>query len=385
LKIAINALFLREKVSGGTETYVTNIVRHWYDAAPPGIDFVFLANHQPVWWKCERSHFSLIKIQGLRSQWRRILYEQSVLPLQSWRWDLLFNPGYVGVAGARCPQVITIHDAYAWILPKEAGRLRTLYWRMMIQITAKQAKRVIAVSENTRSDIVRYTGLSPNRIIVIPESGDHVPMQLNSEADADCGDPYFLSVGFFKDVKNPERTLAAFARYRETRKLLGLQPCRLKLVGAVVGARGMEIQRLAAQTEGVDFCGRVDDTQLHRLVGGAFAFVFASLYEGFGIPILEAQRLGCPVLTSRTSSMPEVAGTGAIFVNPLDIDSIKDGMLRLHDPEERPRLLLAGIANQKRFSWQEASARTLQTLCQAGTGLSDSPTVSGTLERAIGL
>jgi glycosyltransferase involved in cell wall biosynthesis len=361
MKVAINALFLRTKVAGGTETYVTNIVRRWYEAPLSDTEFLLLANHTPEWWEGDRPWFRLRQVDEATSLARRVIYEQVAVAWESRNWDVLFCPGYVGVLKARCPQVITVHDAYAWVLPKEAGRFRTLYWRFMILRSVRKAEAVIAVSESTRKDIVRYTAVDLAKVRVVLEAGDHFPeTEMEAGPDPKVGEPpYFLSVGFFKSVKNPERTLSAYSEYRRTRLAQGKPACRLKLVGAVLGREAEELQARAAGIDGVDILGRVDDARLRRLLAGAYGFLFASLYEGFGIPILEAQRAGCPVVTSDTSSMPEVAGEGALLVDPLDKASLVQAMIQLHQPGIRAGLIESGRRNSARFSWRRASEETL--------------------------
>lgn len=362
MRIAINALFLRTKVAGGTETYVTNVVRPWYEGGRTDLCFELYANHIPCWWRGNREGFRLRLVPGAVSLARRIAYEQAVLALRSPGWDVLFNPGYVGVLGARCPQVVTVHDAYAWVLPKEAGVLRAAYWRWMIARSVRSSAAVIAVSESTRRDLLRFTQAQPERVRVIHEAGDHIPESARPPGEVASGAPFFLAIGIFKEVKNPERALAAYSEYRRRRAGRGLPVCGLKLVGVVRGAQAERIRAMAEATEGVEFLGRVEDDRLRQLLETAAGFLFPSLYEGFGIPILEAQRAGCPVLTSTTSSMPEIAGDGAILVEPLDTGSIAEGLEKLGDPGIRETMIARGRLNAARFSWARASESTLTLL-----------------------
>lgn len=362
IRVAINALFLRTKVAGGTETYVTNIVRPWYESGPQGIQFELLANHEPEWWKGDQPWFRLRVIKSSSSIIRRITYEQFWLPLKRSCWDVIFCPGYVGVILACCPQVVTVHDTYAWVLPCEAGRWRTLYWRIMLQLTVRVSSAVVAVSENTKRDLVRFTRVREESVKVITESGDH--FHGSAGPTVTSGPIYFIAVGFFKPVKNPERILAAYAEYRRERLSQGKPVCTLRLVGGVFGSEAERIHNLAVRAEGVEIMGRVNDDSLRNLLQGAYGFLFPSLYEGFGIPILEAQRVGCPVLTSSTSSMPEVAGHGALFVDPLQVESIRDGLLQFHEPGVRDHLIDEGFRNAGRFSWYKASSETLELVIE---------------------
>jgi len=368
MKIAINALFLRQNRAGGTETYITNIVSRWYQNPEHGCEMVLYANHEPAWWSGDRPWFRLIKVDCALSTAKRIIYEQVVLARASGQWDCLFCPGYVGLLGAACPQVITVHDAYAWVMPREAGRLHTAYWRFMIGRSAPKAAAVIADSENTKKDLLKYTRVVGDRVHVIHLAGDHVPVMAAVDVAKQEKQPnYFLCIGFFKPVKNPQRILTAFSHYRQKALDAGIIPCVLKLAGAVNGKAAEAIANEARKMEGVEIIGRIGDDELITCLAGAFGLIFPSLYEGFGIPILEAQILGCPVLTSSISSMGEVAGDGAILVDPLDVSAIRDGMLALHRTDLRRDLIDKGRANERKFSWEKASNATLSLLKSVAT------------------
>jgi glycosyltransferase involved in cell wall biosynthesis len=269
--------------------------------------------------------------------------------------------------------VITVHDAFAWILPKEAGRLRTLYWRWMIAYSVKFVAAVIAVSVSTRNDLLKHTQVNHSKVHVIPEAGDHVPLKNVVSLSEKISDVkgYFIAVGFFKAVKNPFRILAAYEKYRATMLNKGSEPFGFKLIGAIYGLDAKKIREMASLISGIEILGRIDDAELHKLIGEAHGFIFPSIYEGFGLPILEAQRLGCPVLTSWVSSMPEVAGAGALLVDPLDIESIYQGMLELHCSEKRVELVRKGLDNESRFSWRLAYSKTFELLCSVAQQKND--------------
>ena len=171
--------------------------------------------------------------------------------------------------------------------------------------------------------------------------------------------PYALYVGTIHPRKNIARLLAAHAALRS----------RSDLDLALIGAPGWRSDALVAQAaaqEHVHLLGYVPDADLPALLAGATCFVFPSLYEGFGLPVLEAQSLGVPVMTSHNSALPEIAGDAALLVDPTDVDAIAQAMLQLSQDETlRQRLIAAGHANVQRFSWTKAAAETLAVLEEA--------------------
>ena len=176
-----------------------------------------------------------------------------------------------------------------------------------------------------------------------------------------------LYVGTLQPRKNLARVIEAFARAAAAPAFAGLQ-----LV--LAGKKGWLYDDLFAQVERMGLAGRVlfpgyvDDADLPALLSGALAFVFPSLYEGFGIPVLEAGACGVPVITSNTSSLPEVAGDAALLVDPHDVDAIAEAMTRLVTDEAlRAELSRRGLANVQRFSWEKCARETLAVLLEAGS------------------
>ena len=367
MRVGINALHLRWGINAGTETYFTEIVRPWYDESPMGgVDFVVLCQSRPPWGRKDRPHFRFRPVGRFKRPLQRILWDQIWVPrVAATDFDVLFQPGYVGALASRVPQVVTVHDAFAWVHPQVIGWARAFYWRWFVPLGIRLCARVIAVSESTAKDLQTYLMVPPGKVVTIHEGGDRLDgvdsdLSIRSQLSLELG-RFFLCVGVFKDIKNPWRILSAYLAYREVARAEALP---LVCTGIVVGRRARRIERAARAIPGVRLAGRVSDSALAALYRSATALVFPSLYEGFGIPILEAQSLGCPVITSSVSSMPEVAGSGALLVNPLDEGAISDALLHLHRPETRERLIALGRRNRKRFSWGEASKETWRLLLE---------------------
>jgi glycosyltransferase involved in cell wall biosynthesis len=368
-KIGINGLFIKWGVNAGTETYITNIIRPWYELDLHGFCFTLYCNQLPPWWSGNKPFFRAEVYPAAKWLAGRIVLEQIFLPLTSFKkLDLLFNPGYVSSIFASTKQIVTIHDGFAWHHLSEIGRLRSLYWRTFIPASAKVASCVIAVSQSTADDVSRFCKIDHSKITVIYEAGGHLgalnPSPLILDRLGLCPSGYFHCVGFFKEIKNPWRILQGFKRYLEITPINERK--KLVLVGHVGGRSGVKILSAARSIPGVTVAGRVSDDELVAIYEGSAGLIFPSLYEGFGIPILEAQSLGCPVVISNISSMPEVAGEAAIFVNPLNIEDISRAMLNLGGNNLND-LRQAGRKNFKRFSWQEASDKTLALIKRIAT------------------
>jgi glycosyltransferase involved in cell wall biosynthesis len=362
--IAINALHIAWGVNAGTETYLSNIISPWYESAPPGAEFTLFCQAAPAWWRGDREYFRVRVISNARSLWRRILLEQCILPLFYYsKYDLVFHPGYVGSWLARVPQVVTIHDAFAWVCPKEVGKAKEVYWKTLIPASARKADLIIADTFATANDIARFCHVRPEKICVVHLAGGHLGDLVPDSAifqklRISAGD-YFHSVGVFKEIKNPWRILRAYRRYRT--ECVSSPPKKLVMVGHVGGKRALLIENSARAEPGVILAGRISDNELAALYRHSAGLVFPSLYEGFGLPVLEAQRLGCPVITSNVSCMPEVAGNGAVLVDPMKEEEISSALVSWHHAKPND-LIGRGVANADKFSWTLASESTLTLL-----------------------
>ncbi len=292
--------------------------------------------------------------------WPR-LWTQGGLALQTFKdqLDVLFIPAHTTpiVKKPGLKTVVTVHDLGSEYLPEMHQLKQRLYLGFMQRQQLKNASKIIAVSKSTKTDLVNRIRLNPNKIKVVYEGYDKnlfSPVKGNrlisslKQFELKPGQ-YFLFVGTVQPRKNLERIIAAVNQLGE--KLL------------IVGGKGwMSDQIYQLASDRVKFLGHVPDEKLPALYSGAIALVLPSLFEGFGLPILEAQACGCPVITSNTSSMPEVAGEGVVLVDPYKIDDIVKGMIRVNNLDIRNQLVKKGFDNIKRFSWEKCAAQTLEVL-----------------------
>ena len=302
--------------------------------------------------------------------------------------DVLFIPAHVLPLGAPLRPtrtVVTIHDMGYLHFPEAHTAMQRRYLRLSTLWSARAANRIIAISAATRDDLVRYTGVRPDKIAVIHHG---VSERFRPVIDRDAiqatqtqygiTEPYFFYIGTIQPRKNLVRLIEAFARVeaRDLRLEAGsiagissLKPQVPSLNLVIAGKRGWlteAIERRAAElglANRVIFTSYVPDEDVPALLSGALGFVFPSLYEGFGMPVLEAMACGAPVLAANTSSLPEVAGDAALLVDPTDAGAIAAGLARLaNDASLRADLRARGRARAAQFTWEQCAAQTLEVL-----------------------
>ena len=290
------------------------------------------------------------------------------------RFDLLFAPNFVPPPTRAGRVVLTVHDLAFKLFPETAPQ-STRWWLARLDRALAQASRVIVPSEATRRDLIALYGVAEERVAVVPHGVDHdlfrpIPPDDVATVTRRFGieGPYLLSLGGIEPRKNLPRLIEAFARL----------PADVATTLVVVGSgaewnpEGSNLLRsaLADLPENVRrrvvLTGYVSEEDKVALLGGAEALVYPSLYEGFGLPVLEAMACGTPVLTSNLSALPEMAGGAALLVDPTDAGAIGEGMERLlRDDEVRVRLRRDGILRAAAFDWNETAKRTSLILHEA--------------------
>lgn len=256
---------------------------------------------------------------------------------------------------AQIKSVVTIHDLVWKRFPETMLAQNLFVERVLMPPALRRADAVIAVSNATRDDLVADYPRISRKITVIPEAAEPFDVE-----DAAAGEPYFVFLGTLEPRKNLTTLLRAFDRAR------GQLPsnCRLK----ILGAKGWqtEIDALLAGVDCrdvIDVLGHVDDRTLHETLAGAIALCLPSLYEGFGLPALEAMQHGTPVIGSNVSSIPEVVGESGLLVAPTDVAGIAQAMIRLVTEDGlREKLSAAARQQAQTFSWERAASETAALL-----------------------
>ncbi len=259
----------------------------------------------------------------------------------------------------RC--VATVHDLGWQVHPELYPRKLRLLYGALFPWVIRRADRFIAVSRYTADDLIRRAGVPAARIEVIYHGLDpaFAPSH-GGTGQAGDGPPYMLAVGGASPRKNTRRLIEAFSRWRA--RGAHRAEFALRITGTSLDP---ELQRAGdGLPAGVSLLGYVDKAELQRLYAGAATFLYPSIYEGFGLPIIEAMACGAPVVTSTTASAPEIAGGAAILVDPFDVESIEAGMERATNPDEATRLRAMGHERARQFDWSSAAASTLQVYRQ---------------------
>ena len=305
----------------------------------------------------------------------RALWMQSALPavIARHRPDVAFFPNYMAPLAKTCPTVITVHDMAVFLHPQTFTFKKRVLQRALLPMILRQADAVVTPSRSTRNDLLRLVDLDPRRVVPIHLAADprlQVPMsdaeERQARAELALPERYLLAVSTLEPRKNLVRLVAAFER------ACGVDPdLKLVLVGGK-GWRDAGIRAALSQSSAADrivTTGYVSFEALRLVYREALALCYPSLYEGFGLPVVEAMACGAPVLTSRGSSLDEVAAGAAIAVDPLDVGQIAAGMRELvQSPTLRSELRDKGLARAATLSWDRTADLTRQVWQHAAEG-----------------
>jgi glycosyltransferase involved in cell wall biosynthesis len=285
--------------------------------------------------------------------------------------EVLFIPGHVLPIIHPRASLVTIHDLGYLYFPEAHPWLQRTHLDLSTRWNAHAAAHVLAISKATKNDLIARYGIRPGKITVTPHGLDEalapvedpVAIEATKARYGITGD-YYVYIGTLHPRKNLSRIIDAFTRAHTNASLIlaGKQ-------GWLYADLYSQIRHLGLERR-VVLPGYVADEDKAALLSGALAFVFPSLYEGFGLPVLEAQACGCPVITSTTSSLPEVAGDAALLVDPLDTQAITAAMKRVAaDHDLRRALIERGLSNARRFSWDTSAKAVLNAIEQCATSL----------------
>ncbi|MBD2346111.1 glycosyltransferase family 4 protein [Anabaena subtropica] len=294
---------------------------------------------------------------GIRGHFNRLMWVQFKLPnlYRQLKSQLLFSPIPEIPLFSQCRSILTIHDLIPLRFPQEFSAAQILYCRHYIPAVIKQSEHIICDSLSTANDIRNFLGISKDKITVIPLAIDKKNFRFLDLPRKN----YFLYYGRHNFYKNLNRLITAFAA-------LPNQDYELWLAGPSDARYTPSLQVQIAElgiSNRVKFLDYVPYSELPIIINQAIALVFPSLWEGFGLPVLEAMACGTPVISSNLSSLPEVAGDAAILINPYNTAEITDAMQMVAtDVELRSQLSIKGIARANQFSWEKTGQATVQVL-----------------------
>jgi len=357
------------KFRGGIGRYTRNLL-HWLPkVSPPDVEYVVIHGSTRVDLPQGVSH---ITFPGLTSIPRKIMTGSLSVPYLCRRYhlDLIHDTEQLGpfFSWGPCATVLTIHDLSVTLFPDTSTRTTRLYTHLLGP-AARRCSRIIAVSKSTKKDLVRILNIDPHKIDVIYEaSEDPLPTgdresSLMTRIGLEAGS-YILYVGYIEPRKNLLRLVDA---YRILRKKYGRVE-KLVLVGKPL-YRADELHQHIKKSQLDDdvlMLGYVTDSELDALYANASLFVYPSIYEGFGLPILEAMKHGCPVVTTNVSSLPEVAGEVGLLTPPDDTESIASSIEKaLSNGCLRRKMIAQGYRRAFRFSWRRCAELTFRTYVKA--------------------
>jgi glycosyltransferase involved in cell wall biosynthesis len=355
-RIGVNALYLIPGGVGGTEIYLRELLTALarIDATNDYFVFTNQETSEDLVPKQRNFHWMQQSVHAA-SRPKRILWEQTMLPLAVSRCgvDVLLNPGFTAPIVASCPGVTVFHDLQHKRHPEYFRWFDLPFWKFLLWTSAHRASRIIAVTEATRADLLRLYTVPAGRIHVVHHGVDPAFLDLHRNSI----EKFVLCVSTLHPHKNIDRLIRAYAR--ETRDY--------KLV--LAGMRGFHadaIDRLIDELnirDRVTLTGWISRAQLFDLYDRAWACVYPSTFEGFGMPALEAMAAGAPLLCSDIPPLREVAGDTALYFDPLNEDALAHGLERIVSDETlRAKLTAAGRERARSFTWERTARETLAVL-----------------------
>ena len=358
MRVGINLLYLLPKIVGGTETYASGLLR---GLAKEGAahEYVVFVNKESAEWPMpeEKNITRVICPVSASNRARRYFYEQINLPrlLKKHRIDMIHSLGYVGPLRPPCPAIVTVPDLNYLVI----GHTMPVFKRSILKFfstrAAKRADAVITISNFSKNAICESGQISLDKVFVTLLGPRFDPDDRTDYAEEDIrrnygiAAPYLAAFGGRALHKNISRLLRVF---KELKKNFS---CKLIIIGHL--SANVDVVNLL---DGVIMTGYVPAEHILPLLKGAEVFILPSLYEGFGLPVLEAQQAGVPVVCSNAGSLPEVAGEGALFFDPYSIEDMEEKLTRvLGDKDLKETLRQKGLSNLKRFSWEKTALDTL--------------------------
>lgn len=340
--------------SGGISVYTENLAREILEIDKKN-EYVLIhhrENDKEI-FKNKELIVPLKKIPFAR-EYRKIIQLPKILEKEG--FDIIHETTQIGpfFRKSKFKKVVTIHDLAPLKFPKTQSWLTFFHHKIGLKKILKNIDKVITVSESSKKDILEFFKIDEAKIKVIYEGYKKLEIGEDCLGKYGIKKPYLLYVGTLEPRKNVVGIIKAFKQSNVD--------CQL-VIGGKKGWKYKEIFKAVKELgiEGkVHFPGFIADEDLGYLYKNAIAFVFPSLYEGFGLPVLEAMHCGCPVITSNVSSLPEVAGDACILVDPDNVDEIAGAILRVQDRKKREDMIKKGYGQAKKFSWRKCAEETLK-------------------------
>lgn len=359
--IGINLLYINPKLAGGSVTYALKFLEELKNIDKETNYIVYINKD------CEKVNFKIghnfrFRILNFRytNVFKRYFWEQFILPFYIYKdkLDLIHSLGYVTPLLSSVKKIVSILD----INYKGHSNNMSVYKRkllgLMVYLSAKSSKKIITISEFSKEQIIKHTNTHKDKVTVTLLSGSTdniIDVKNIPKSQYNFDSPYIISFSSPSPHKNIARLIKAF------KEIAKVKP-NLKLVLVGHSNKSEALQELILENnlrEKIIFTGFVADKEIIPLISASELFVFPSLYEGFGIPLLDAQQCNVAVLSSNAGSLPEVGGKGAIYFNPLSIDEMEKEILKVLKNEDlKNEVKQFGLINRQNFSWNKTANQT---------------------------
>jgi len=367
MRIAINALAMKSPYHG-MGSYIGNLI-HNLSVIDQNNQYLVFVSPVTLPYFARRPNPRIELRQVALRRPLRILWEQIALPriLAKEHIDVFHGPAHTIPLRRVCAQVVTIHDLLWFVLPRVDRSIKHIYFRNMIPASARAADQVITISKASKKDLVQIIGTAPSRITVVYLAisdryrvlADRRQLAI-TRAKHRIPPRYILFVGVLERKKNLGRLITAFHRLKSMSPL----PHHLVIAGSTMSSKHDDLRQLVRGfhlEDSVHFIGSAAEDDLAAIYNMADLFCLPSLYEGFGIPALEAMACGVPVIVSNVSSLPEIVGDAGQLVDPYNENAIADMMIKvLTDKGLSEGMRRRGLRRAKEFSWVRTAEETLR-------------------------
>jgi glycosyltransferase involved in cell wall biosynthesis len=372
MRIAINARFSGQPVTEGYGRFINGLIQAMAHNCPND-EFVMMHDRPPLLNASIRGSNIRAITRGPAARhpflWK-IWYDVSMPSMaRKAGADIIFSPDGFCSLSTSIPQVLAVHDLAFLHYPSGINNLYRAYYKHYTPQFLKKAKHIITVSQFSKENIIHHYPHVQGKITVVNNAADKGfrPLEWKEKEivkdQFSGGQEYFLVAGAIHPRKNPINLLKGFSWFKNRHR----SGMKLVLAGRLAwGNNDFEKQlQLYKYRNDVVLTGYLPDEQMQALMAGAYALIYPSYWEGFGLPILEAMQSGVPVITSSNSSMPEVAGDAALFNEPGDAEGWGKAMgIMYKDESLRSRLIDAGLERSRRFSWEESAHSLRQVFDQ---------------------
>jgi len=345
----------------GVSVYTFNLLKYFKSQASPFLIFKIFLKEKPLPHLPKESKYFIYETIS-----PKFLWTQLALPFRLYKKDvdIFFSPAHYGPRFCPVPLVVTIHDLSYIYYPQDFLKKDLFKLKNWTAYSVKKAKKIIAVSNSTKKDLINIYKIPSEKITVIYNGfNKYQGIKASSLKEEVIFSSYILYIGTLQPRKNLLNLIRAFYKFNQIHPDFNL---------IIAGKKGWLYERIFEEVENlgiedkVFFTDYVTNHQLVFLYENAFCLVIPSFYEGFGLPLLEAMNFSCPVIASFSSSLPEIGGDACLYFDPHNINDLTEKMLKLkNNPELRKELIKKGKERIKIFSWEKCGKETLKILREA--------------------